>query len=246
MFYYRYFSLKNNTIISFCQSTNWTMETTQWSTLFEHLKLNGRTIVNAPGDGFCLLHSVTICMQSDFGVSISLEELKSRLMQNLIQRGEEYISFHLVSNNIHPQGSSLDDMMNKLINYLDTGRYNQTVVDIVPKMLADCLNATVIIYQNNNGLLEKCILGNQDTNTKLHLKYSTFHYDAIVKTPKVHTSAFHQLQYPGKHIIIQKSCTLWYWKMIGTILILFQFSKHPVINSSHHKITQFTIPYFLQ
>ena len=96
---------------------------------------------------------------------------------------EQVINGSDLYSEFHEEGS-LNQFVNDMMEYFNTGRYKENVVDILIKLLADALKINLFMYANNGGKIEvqqykgaKC-----DKNTTVYVKFSSasLHYDAII------------------------------------------------------------------
>ena len=128
-------------------------------------------IFNSPGDGHCLLYSVVTSYnnQLDRVDKLSINNLK-HIMYKEVQ-DNFYINYHEFC--VNP---SYDDFYKELGEYIELKRFNSTVGDMSPLIIAKALNIGIIICESVT--VDNCV-----TNNGIIVIYKNgMHYDAIVHT----------------------------------------------------------------
>ncbi len=136
-------------------------------------------LLRSAPDGFCLLHSVLTGVLFDHGYHLSVEQLASKAMEQVQAHKREYNVFHT------------GDVMQDLYSFFMTRNYLNSVVDILPKVIADALQLTIVVWQEGqNGRLQRIRIEpngesqcSGEVNVLFHHRH--LHYEAIVKRPDV-------------------------------------------------------------
>ena len=104
------------------------------------------TIEHSPADGHCLLHSVVSSWQYQMAnrpfVPITLEELKAKIFIETVNNADQYIPFYLSSDE--------QSIFKGLDRYLIDRHYDQSFGDLVPVIIANALNLTLHILNEND------------------------------------------------------------------------------------------------
>lgn len=103
----------------------------------------GLVIIQSPGDGHCLLHSVITSVANQFHWNISFEKLLIKLYDDVISNSNEYLMFL-------PSLGSEEALLQSLISYMFSKNYNQDFGDIIPRILANALNINFKIFFVNS------------------------------------------------------------------------------------------------
>ena len=148
------------------------------SSFWDHYK-----IFNSPGDGHCLLYSVVTSYnnQLDRVDKLSINNLK-HIMYKEVQ-DNFYINYHEFC--VNP---SYDDFYKELGEYLECKRFNSTVGDMSPLIIAKALNIGIIICEsvtvdNVKDVKLHHMNCSRETNNGIIVIYKNgMHYDAIVHT----------------------------------------------------------------
>ena len=104
-------------------------------------------IIDMPGDGFCLLHSLCLSLRSQFPGSrvLEIEELISLLKHEPISPKDVYLA---------ALEYSLDTLRTGLYNYIYNRNYKTDFGDIVPFLLANSLGVDICILYSSEKLLK--------------------------------------------------------------------------------------------
>ena len=133
----------------------------------EYFKFN---TINVPANGLCLLYSFQTTFLVDHDRFYKLETIKKRILdefKNLISfedlsvflSNEDSNQFRNQSKIItssswqDPVQNSLQINIFNLINYLEAGIFNASIVDIIPRLLAYGFKCIINVYEFANGYL---------------------------------------------------------------------------------------------
>ena len=138
------------------------------------LQNNFRVIIS-PGDGCCLLHSLSLSLKSQFPDShaISINELINFFKKEAILHKERYLS--AFGNN------SSNSLLHGLSEYINNRVYDSVFGDIVPQLLADSLGIDICILYKMNSCGNILLL-----SLAVFIFKIAKHYDAVVPVSRNH------------------------------------------------------------
>ena len=56
----------------------------KWIDINNHVKRYGKAVLTVPADGMCFLTSVQMCMKQDFSIEYSLDQIKEKILNEVI------------------------------------------------------------------------------------------------------------------------------------------------------------------
>ena len=145
-----------------------------WDNLPEYLHSHGRIIQTVTGDGMCLLNAVLLGLSEDNGINILFEDLKSLLIDHLIVHSEKYTNFSTLDAN---------SLLDRVLTFFETQEYKEETVDWMLPIVADTIDAQILVYQRVDNNLCITTYNKSDILPEVHLKFSSQHYDTIKKVP---------------------------------------------------------------
>ena len=136
-------------------------------------------VVKSPGDGHCLLHSVTNAynaVTATASACIDIDVLSKKLKDETIMNAERYIDFI--------EGNGLPSLISGLNDYIYNTRYDYSCGDLVPVILTNALAIKLLIVTRNMNMYDVLLIESECTvgdhkGTVMVLK-SGQHYDSIV------------------------------------------------------------------
>ena len=132
-------------------------------------------IIDMPGDGFCLLHSLCLSLRSQFPGSrvLEIEELISLLKHEAISHKDVYLAAFEYS---------LDTLRTGLYNYIYNRNYKTDFGDIVPLLLANGHGVDIcILYSSENVLKSRVVDCSRNiAKTCVFIYKIDEHYNAVV------------------------------------------------------------------
>ena len=144
---------RNNTL---CYTTN--------STLAELLLAKKLKLIHIPLDGFCLLNTVRVGFEHQ-GVDFSLQNIVDNVRKDINQNLSFYLSF--------VEYGDSRTFLKCADQYLNSGIFNSTAVDICVRAVCNSMKVFLIIYEEINGCPSKI--------TEIHHPPTTGKYSHTVK-----------------------------------------------------------------
>ena len=173
------------------------------------MKKYGKAVLTVPADGMCFLTSVQICMKRDLSIDYSLDEIKEKILNEVIDNLDLYQNYHT--------GNKLK-LVQDTLAYINLNKFTLDVVDVVVNACANSLNINMYIFSRHGDdalLLPTISRNNVPKNQSIFLKYDRFggdihvgdHYSPIVHQPFEYTSPSTNLTNTSKTIISNSNTT---------------------------------------
>ena len=162
----------------------------KWLDINNHVKKYGKAVLTVPVDGMCFLTSVQMCMKRDLSIDYSLDEIKEKILNEVIDNFYLYQNYHT--------GNKLK-LVQDTLAYMNLNKFTLDVVDVVVNACANSLNINMYIFSRHGDdalLLPTISRNNVPKNQSIFLKYDRFggdihvgdHYSPIVHQPFPYTS----------------------------------------------------------
>ena len=140
---------------------------------------NYHDVVKSPMDGHCILHSIITCItftHPEYDCLLLHEYLKTAIITECKANMSLYLPYY--------DGRGDDDFFRALYQYLNFRIFNQSFVDMIPNILSNALQKTIIILDSQNNVFlitphPDCIDKKIDNDHCILFK-SGLHYDACV------------------------------------------------------------------
>ena len=105
----------------------------------------GRDEKDVNPDGLCFLNSIQKCVNSDYGLAWSLDNMKDDIMKEVTVNSKKYMAFH---NNVEYK------VITSTHEYLKKGVFTNSIVDVVIPAAAAALKINLYIYcKDGEGIL---------------------------------------------------------------------------------------------
>jgi hypothetical protein len=151
-------------------------------------------IKNSPGDGHCLLHSISTSFNAQLFTKIKLNSMQTligKLINETIQQRKTLREVTFGSDIV---------LFSLLDQYVLGKNYNNIFCDIVPDILSNALAINFIIIDERNGSFQTYIIGKEEVNKPYILIHKNGdHYNAIVPKGNTKLSKFKLAKV--KHVI---------------------------------------------
>jgi hypothetical protein len=153
-----------------------------WNVL-ENLKL---TTIDTPRDGHCLLHAVSLSYPTQLEETLTKELILNFIQVKAFKDQDKYSSFVVIA----------EPYTDAAYKYFGKKEYNNGFTDIIPQIICDALNITLIIINSNKREnIESTIItpNNEPTRNTLrtiHIHLENEHYSGLERTtstPKTNT-----------------------------------------------------------
>ena len=144
------------------------------------LQNNFRVIIS-PGDGYCLLHSLSLSLKSQFPDShaLSINGLINFLKKEAILHKERYLSAF--------ENNSSNSLLHGLSEYIHNRVYDSVFGDIVPQLLADSLGIDIcILYRDGQLWKHTPVMSCRKAKSCVFIFKIAKHYDAVVPVSRNH------------------------------------------------------------
>ena len=157
----------------------------KWLDINNHVKRYGKAVLTVPADGMCFLTSVQMCMKWDLSIDYSLDEIKEKILNEVIDNLDFYKNYHT--------GNKLK-LVQDTLAYMNLNKFTLDVVDVVVNACANSLDINMYIFSRNGDdalLLPTLSRNHVPKNQCIFLKYDRFggdihvgdHYSPIVHQP---------------------------------------------------------------
>ena len=129
-----------------------------------------------PGDGHCLMHAMTLSLNSQLHTDFPLYSVPTLL--DIVQ--------HETCSNLHNyvefiRGNSCDIILEQMHNYITHKDYNSTYGDILPMILANALSIDIQITSSDADMqLQTIVKARNDAVNTVVICKSGDHYDAMI------------------------------------------------------------------
>ena len=116
-----------------------------WKKFGEFANFLGRDEEDVDPNGLCFLNSIEKCVNNDYGLKWSLDNMRDDIMREVMKNAKKYMEFH-------------ENVEYKVITsthaYLESGRFTDSVVDVVIPAAAAALKINLYIYcKDGEGIL---------------------------------------------------------------------------------------------
>ena len=162
-----------------------------WGKLEEHVKTYQREIVAIPGNGYCLINSITQCRTTDFKHHIKQQDVLDQIIDELYENAKLYAPFYQgTKKQMIKKAELYAEDASKVYTDIYIHRYIYTgIIDVIVCATANVIGYNLAIFQNIGGqaiiIFTQCI--DKNTSNMLYLKYdycpgfdSGNHYSTIV------------------------------------------------------------------
>ena len=157
----------------------------KWIDINNHVKRYGKAVLTVPADGMCFLTSVQMCMKQDLSIEYSLDQIKEKILNEVIDNLDFYQNYHT--------GNKLK-LVQDTLAYINLNKFTLDVVDVVVNACANSLDINMYIFSRNGDdalLLPTLSHNHVPKNQCIFLKYDRFggdihvgdHYSPIVQQP---------------------------------------------------------------
>ena len=157
----------------------------KWIDINNHVKTYGKAVLTVPADGMCFLTSVQMCMKQDLSIEYSLDQIKEKILNEVIDNLDFYQNYHT--------GNKLK-LVQDTLAYINLNKFTLDVVDVVVNACANSLDINMYIFSRNGDdalLLPTLSRNHVPKNQCIFLKYDRFggdihvgdHYSPIVQQP---------------------------------------------------------------
>ena len=155
-----------------------------WKKFGEFANFLGRDEEDVDLNGLCFLNSIEKCVNNDYGLKWSLDNMKDDIMREVTRNAKKYMEFH-------------ENVEYKVITsthaYLESGRFTDSVVDVVILAAAAALKINLYIYcKDGEGIL---LLPNMcpESTIDVYLQYyhaggryhGADHYTALIRRKRL-------------------------------------------------------------
>ena len=162
----------------------------KWLDINNHVKKYGKAVLTVPADGMCFLTSVQMCMRCDLSIDYSLDQIKEKILNEVVENLDFYQNYHT--------GNKLK-LVQDTLSYINLNKFTLDVADVVVNACANSLNINMYIFSRHgdDALLLPTLSRNHVPKTQsIFLKYDRFggdihvgdHYSPIVQQPFPYTS----------------------------------------------------------
>ena len=141
----------------------------KWLDINNHVKRYGKAVLTVPADGMCFLTSVQMCMKWDLSIDYSLDEIKEKILNEVIDNLDFYKNYHT--------GNKLKLIQDPLA-YMNLNKFTLDVVDVVVNACANSLDINMYIFSRNGD--DALLLPTLSRNQCIFLKYDRFGGDIHV------------------------------------------------------------------
>ena len=97
-------------------------------------------VLRVPADGMCFLTSVQMCMKRDFSINYSLDQIKEKILNEVIDNLDFYQNYH--------SGNKLK-LVQDTRAYMNLNKFTLDVVDVVVNACANSLDMNMYIFSRN-------------------------------------------------------------------------------------------------
>ena len=141
-------------------------------------------IIECPGDGLCYIHAVASCLNHDYSLSLTVEDIKHKIIAHLCQNFMQYE--HLIA---QKKGLSTgDSILSQAINFFENKNYLDEFVDLIMVITAHAMDLNLFIYQRSStGHVQVLNFCSQTPKYTVRVKYThdinhpiANHYDSII------------------------------------------------------------------
>ena len=157
----------------------------KWIDINNHVKRYGKAVLTVPADGMCFFTSVQMCMKQDLSIEYSLDQIKEKILNEVIDNLDFYQNYHT--------GNKLK-LVQDTLAYINLNKFTLDVVDVVVNACANSLDINMYIFSRNGDdalLLPTLSRNHVPKNQCIFLKYERFggdihvgdHYSPIVQQP---------------------------------------------------------------
>ena len=157
----------------------------KWLDINNHMKRYGKAVLTVPVDGMCFLTSVQMCMKWDLSIDYSLDRIKEKILNEVINNLDFYQNYHT--------GNKLK-LVQDTLAYMNLNKFILDVVDVVVNACANSLDINMYIFSRNGDdalLLPTLSRNHVPKNQCIFLKCDWFggdihvgdHYSPIVHQP---------------------------------------------------------------
>ena len=155
-----------------------------WKKFGEFANFLGRDEEDVDPNGLCFLNSIEKCVNNDYGLKWSLDNMKDDIMREVTKNAKKYMEFH-------------ENVEYKVITsthaYLESGHFTDSVVDVVIPAAAAALKINLYIYcKDGEGIL---LLPNMcpESTIDVYLRYyhaggryhGADHYTALIRRKRL-------------------------------------------------------------
>ena len=141
-------------------------------------------IIECPGDGLCYIHAVASCLNHDYGLNLTVEDIKHKIIAHLCHNFTQYA--HLVA---QKKGLSTgDSILSQAINFFENKNYLDEFVDLIMVITAHAMDLNLFIYQKSStGHVQVLNFCSESPKYTVRVKYTHDinhpignHYDSII------------------------------------------------------------------
>ena len=112
----------------------------KWLDSNNHVKGYGKAVLTVPADGMCFLTSVQMCMKRDLSIDYSLDQIKEKILNEVIDHLDFYQNYHT--------GNKLK-LVQDTLAYMNLNKFTLDVVDVVVNACANSLDINTYIFGRN-------------------------------------------------------------------------------------------------
>ena len=102
-----------------------------------HVKKYGKAVLTVPADGMCFLTSVQMCMKWDLSIDYSLDEIKEKILNEVIDNLDLYQNYHT--------GNKLK-LVQDTLAYMNLNKFTLDVVDVVVNACGKLVLTSICTY----------------------------------------------------------------------------------------------------
>ena len=135
---------ENFNILAFCRKHPRILHV-RWENLENHFMRHNFEVVPIPGNGYCFLNSVLMCLIRDYGDTLTLEDCITKIVTHLCQHHRKYSDFHRSSCSDY----AADQLISDALDFFQNGQFLVDVVDLLIQITADALKLHIFIYQRS-------------------------------------------------------------------------------------------------
>ena len=105
-----------------------------WKKFWDFADFLGRYEEDVDPDGLCFFNSIERCVNNDYGLKWSVNNMKDDIMQELTKNAKKYMEFY---ENVE------DKVITSMHAYLESGQFTDSVVDVVILVAAAALKVNL-------------------------------------------------------------------------------------------------------
>ena len=120
----------------------------KWDDLDHFLGQHNMEILPSEPKGHCFANSVIACLENDYEHKISFDECVRIIVSHLCMNYNKYLDFHPTPKSEIPPA---DQLLSDALEFFQTEKFNQDIVDLLMQMTVDALHLNLFIYQHSEG-----------------------------------------------------------------------------------------------